>query len=285
MGCPTTPTSCLDPSVIFAGVYNATCNPGFGDPSYLRAERLIYSTSYEFLINSYGVEIDYYVNGFDITKANLIYGEHPLQEYSQPFVIKAYLENVNESFQLGRFGYESDDTVVLYISINTFQEKFIEILHDEYDIPITDNLGNPLAVDTIISNFLQERNLRIEPKSDDLISLTSFGCDRPGGRGNKIFRISEVKDQSIQDGINPLGGHYVWKITATRYETSHETNSPQEVGNDQVYDNLFSGKETSTDFPSLTTQPKAYDYDVDTDSKENVYDMSRNDNSLYGEYY
>lgn len=285
MGCPTIPTSCLDPSKIFAGVYNFNCNGGFADPSNLKAERLLIQTNYEFLINSYGVDVDYYVNGFDVKEANLIYGEHPLQEYSQPFQIRAYLDNLNEAFSLSKFGYESSDTVTIYVLIKTFQEKFIEILEDEFGIPITDENGFQLSIDNLNAAFMAQRNLRIEPKADDIISLTSLGCDRPNGRGNKLFRISEVTDQSSQDGINALGGHYVWKITAVRYETSHETNSPQEVGNDQVYDNLFSGKEESTLFPSLTTQEKSYDYDVDKDSKENVYDMSKNDTSLYGNYY
>lgn len=55
--------------------------------------------------------------------------------------------------------------------------------------------------------------------------------------------------------------------------------------NDQVYDNNFSGKLSSILFPSLTAEEKVYPFDIDIISKETVYDMNKNDNSIYGNYY
>lgn len=261
MGCPTIPASCLDPSKIFAGIYNPFCG-GFADPSNFQAERAIFKSSYDELINNYGVDVKYYINGFNLSACNILYGEHPTQEYSDPFTIKAYLE-LQETFNLSRFGINSDDELTAYISI----QKFTDV-------------ATPLA-----SAFYLENGQRIEPKSDDLMELTSLGCDRPGDRGNKIFRITQVEDQNTSAGINPMMGHYVWKIVAKRYETSYETNAPMEPGNDQVYDNSFAGKLSSILFPSLTSDEKVYQFDVDTISKNDVYDMSKNDTNLYGEYY
>lgn len=259
MGCPVTPLSCLNPSVIFAGIYNPRCG-GFADPSNFQAERLIFKSGFIELIDNYGVEVNYYVNGFNLSACNILYGEHTTQEYSAPFIIKAYME-LEESVSLARFGMSSDDQLTAYIAIDTFTNTV-----------------------SAISGF-KANGQRIEPKSDDLIEVTSLGCDRPGNRGSKIFRITEVLDQSTSGGINPTLGHFVWKITAKRYEPSMETNAPQELGNDQVYDNLFSGKESSTLFPTLTSPEKIYPYDVDTISKNEVYDMDHTDNDIYGTYY
>ena len=80
-------------------------------------------------------------------------------------------------------------------------------------------------------------------------------------------------------------GHYVWTITAKRYESSAETNAPEERGNDQVYDNTFSGKLSSILFPSLTSDEKIYSDNADDLSQDTVYDMDNTDNSVYGQYY
>jgi hypothetical protein len=261
MGCPPTPLSCLEPSNIFAGVYNPRCG-GFADPSNFQAERAIFKSGFDEMINNYGVEFNYYVNGFNLSAMNMLYGEHPTQEYSEPIIIKAYLE-LEESISLSRWGMESSDDLTAYISIR----KFTDVM-------------TPLA-----SSFYIENGQRIEPKSDDLMEVTALGCDRPGNRGSKIFRITEVLDQDVSGGLNPMLGHYVWKITAKRYEHDGSTNAPEEIGNDQVYDNEFSGKVSSVLFPSLTADDKVYSSNADDISKNEIYDMNKNDNTLYGEYY
>lgn len=255
MGCPVTPLSCLDPTILFAGIYNSNCG-GFADPSKYSAERVVFNNAFIEQINNYGVDVNYYINGFDLLSCNSLYGEHPTQVYSSPFVVRAMLE-LEESVSLTRYGMDSDDDLTMYIAIDSFVTNAFHAAHGQ----------------------------RTEPKSDDLVELTSLGCDRPGTRGAKIFRITGVLDQSIGSGINPLMGHYVWKITAKRYETSSETNAPQELGNDQVYDNLFSGKLSSVEFLSLSSPEKVYDYNVDAISEDEVYDMSKNDTGVYGTYY
>lgn len=260
MGCSTTPLSCLEPSNIFAGVYSPACG-GFANPSSFQAERAVFTNIYQELINNYGVDVNYYVNGFDTSKMNAIYGEHPTQEYIGPVVIRGYIE-LEEGISLSQYGISAEDELTLYLSIKDFTSTF-----------------------ALSTSIFTDNNQRVEPKSDDLVEITALGCDRPGDRGAKIFRITEALDQSVKDGINPVMGHYIWKIVAKRYETSYETNAPQELGSDQVYDNGFAGKETSTLFPTLTTDPKVYTFDVDVDSKTRVYDMDHTDNTIYGNYY
>jgi len=283
MGCPITPLSCLDPVNIFAGVYSPNCG-GFGNPSNFQAERAVFGSQFRELINNFGVPINYYINGFNLSEMNLLYGEHPTQEYSGPFEIKSYIE-LEESVSLSQFGMSSDDSLTAYIHIKDFTDNFIKFLTTETGNILNNESNQPITINTVGLNFLTSNGQRVEPKSDDLLEITTLGCDRPGNRGPKIFRITEVLDQSVKDGINPMMGHYIWKITATRYETSHETNAPQEIGNDQVYDNKFSGKQLSTLFPTLTSEEKVYTGDIDTISQTEVYDMNNTDNDIYGGYY
>jgi len=258
MSCPTTPLSCLDPVNIFAGVYNPKCG-GFADPSNYQAEQAIFGSGFQELINNYGVEINYYVNGFNLSAMNILYGEHTTQEYIGPFIIKSYLE-LTESISLAQYGMTSDDELTAYIDIKDFT--------------------NILPLSAFSFN-----GQRVEPKSDDLLEITALGCNRPGDRGAKIFRVTEVLDQDAAAGMNPVLGHYIWRLKAKRYETSMETNAPQEKGNDQVYDNTFSGKLSSLLFPELSSTEKIYSQNIDTISQTSVYDMSVNDTSIYGTYY
>jgi hypothetical protein len=258
MACSTTPLSCLDPVNIFAGVYNSRCG-GFADPSNYQAEKAIFGSGFQELINNYGVEMNYYVNGFNLSAMNILYGEHPTQQYSKPYVIKAYLE-LKESISLASFGMTSDDELTAHIAIKDFTNLF------------------PVSAFSM-------NGQRVEPKSDDLLEITALGCDRPGNRGSKIFRVTQVLDQDVAAGMNPVLGHYTYRLTCKRFEYNHATNAPVEKGNDQVYDNIFSGKLSSVLFPSLTSEQKVYPFDIDTISQQDVYDMSKNDTSIYGTYY
>jgi hypothetical protein len=87
-------------------------------------------------------------------------------------------------------------------------------------------------------------------------------------------------------------GHYIWKITAKRYDYSFEAGFPDEDNNVQVYDNAFSGVLSSSitlldqlSSVQLSSNPKTYPFDVNEYSKDNIFDNSVNDTSIYGTYY
>jgi hypothetical protein len=132
---------------------------------------------------------------------------------------------------------------------------------------------------------------RVEPKADDGFVLTPFGCDRPANRNAKTFVVTEVIDE---DGstINPLAGHYIWKVTAKRYDYSFEAGFPDEDNNVQVYDNSFSGVLSSSitlldqlSTTQLSSNPKSYPMDVDEIVKTQIFDNSVNNTSIYGQYF
>jgi hypothetical protein len=159
-------------------------------------------------------------------------------------------------------GFDSPDTITSYIHIKTFTSKLSGLsAFSDSDIPV-------------------------EPKAQDKIILYPLGCDRVSGRGVKIFDVTEVLDQNATE-INPIMGHYIWRIKGVRSEHNSATNEPRENENNQVADNSFFGKLSSALFPSLTGEDKKYSETADDYVKENVFPPSTSGNggSSYGEYY
>ena len=269
MGCPIIPLSCLDPSQIFSGYLNPSCG-GFADPENFQAERAVYNSSFTELINNYGVEIGYLVNNFDMEAMNPIYGEHTTMYWSDPVIIKAYVKPVEPSALYTLGGFDSHDTVTLYIAIDTFTAGF-----------------SALSAYNFIPNSVM-------PKAQDKIILYPLGCDRPNGRGAKVFEITEAMDQDV-DEINPVMGHYVWRLRGVRSEHNFTTNEPRENVNNQISDGASFGKTESTLFSTLTTSEtpslsginKMDDSTADATVEDLIYPpaLSSGNDSVYGKYF
>jgi hypothetical protein len=244
---------------VFAAVASPGCSQFF-NPGNFQAEQIIYDTSYSDLINSYGVPIRYYVHTFNTATADLLYGEEPTSKFLGPYDLQMYIELSENAINLSKFGFASDDELTGYLHINTF---------------------------TIIMSGLvnyEQFNQVVEPKSGDVIELAALGCDRPNGRGSKWFEITERVDQDVAQ-LNPLLGHYVYRVKAKRYEHSFEPGLSGEKQNQQVYENSFSGV-ISANIPGVSaSEDKSYTFDVDNLSKTQVLDMSVNNTDIYGSYY
>lgn len=253
------PNRQCSPASTFAAVASQGCSQFF-NPENFQAEQLIYDTSYSDLINSYGVPINYYVNTFNLSTADLFYGEEPTRRFLGPYELQMYIELSENAINLSKFGFASDDELTGYLHIKTFTVTMSSLI--DY------------------SQFGQV----VEPKSGDVIELSILGCDRPNGRGSKWFEITERVDQDVAQ-LNPLLGHYVYRVRAKRYEHSFEPGLSGERQNQQVYENSFSGV-ISANIPGVSaSEAKSYNFDVDNESKIKVLDMSVNDTDIYGSYY
>jgi hypothetical protein len=253
------PNRQCSPAETFAAIAAPGCAQFF-NPSNFQAEQLIYEQTYSDLINSYGVPINYYVNTFNTLSADLFYGEEPTKIFKGPFELQMYIELTENAINLSKFGFASDDELTGYLHINTFTATMSSLV--DY------------------ASF----NQVIEPKSGDVIELTALGCDRPNGRGPKWFEITERVDQDIAS-LNPLLGHYVYRIKAKRYEHSFEPGLSGEKQNQQVYESSFSGTISSTIPGVSASEAKSYNFDINIESKEKVVDMNVNNNDIYGSYY
>ena len=227
-----------------------------------QAETLVFDMAYQDLINNFGIEVNYYVKPFSLSAANMLYGEHPTAVYSAASGMQMYVELSQEALALSQFGFDPGDEFTGYVHIDTFQRQ-------------------------MSSNESYATLDDVEPKSGDLIQVVAMGCDRPGGRCANVYEITERREQDVS-AINPMLGHYVYRVRAKRYDHSFEPNAPVECQNEQVYDDSQFGVLSSNIQQMLSadvSDPKSYNWDVDQDSKDEVYDMDVNDNDIYGDYY
>ncbi|MDD4110041.1 MAG: hypothetical protein PHS54_00645 [Clostridia bacterium] len=105
----------------------------------------------------YGTYIDFYTYDYQTSAHDFFYGEHPLAPFSGPTPMIMMAQFNNDSLLLSKFGIRTDADATFIVPILTFRAAF-----------------NSNAA---------------EPKAGDLIRLTEFGWDRPGGM-NDINTIS-----------------------------------------------------------------------------------------------
>lgn len=300
----------------FAAVANPACGQFF-NPGNFSGEQIIYDTAFRDLINNFGIPVDYYIHTFNLSAADTLYGEHPTAVFYGPVAIMMYVELSENAINLAKFGFASDDELTGFVHIQTFKETmtgkdfFIrtaagDILSYEDYVTYMQTESSEALQTQFLSNLVTQNSeidafdliggdyatlnryfdngQVVEPKSGDLIQLSPLGCDRPDGRGAKIFEVTERVDQDVSS-INPLLGHYVYRLRAKRYEYSFEPGAPQEPQNQQVFENSFSGKLSSNIPDELPSEPKSYPGNVDIESKTKVLDMSVNNTDIYGSYY
>lgn len=260
------PEGSLDESLPWMNVSDA-CND-YNNLENLGGQQVVVDSAWKDLINSAGMPIYYFVYKFNIKRSDKIWGEDILAEYEEPFQIKAYVEVKDVPKILGPMGgFFADDTITAYIHIKTFNRK------------------------TKGMKVFEDLKLRYEPKPSDLIQIIEFGCDRPGGRGAKLFEVTNKEDELISQNLNMGFAHYIWKITAKRFQYSYQDGAITPFGeekNCQVYDNNIQG--TITD-PSViqdinTLSDKSYNWNIDKKSKEEIFNQNVNNQSnIYGGYY
>jgi len=220
-------------------------------------ERLLFSNWWREQINQFGTEVSYFVNTFNTLSADNIYGEQPTKAFADPKKIVVAATLNDNAITLSQFGFQSDDDVTAYIHISSFETTFSDLTS---------------VWDTQYNN--------IEPKAGDVFQLSEFGDDRPGSRQAKYFEITQKLDQDIAT-MNQLGGHYVFLIKAKRLDYSFEPNIPFPLsgGNAQIFEDSGSATDANIKKGGYNA------YDIDEESKQDVFDMSANDTDVYGDYY
>ena len=242
---------------------NPDCKPRFGNKDTSSSEQDLIGGFIGEAICQYGTQVAYYVHTYNPLSADNLYGENPTAAYSGPTLMTIMVEPMAEdALYLSQFGWRADDEFTAYITFTAFASAF--------------------AGQTVFTDL----NQPVEPKSDDIVQLVEYGSTRPGDRGGKYFILTERTDQDISS-MNPLGGHYMWRFRAKRFEWSFEPGLSAEEGSHQVYDGTFFGRLSgSTETPpNSATEIKTYEFDIDTKSVDDVYNMNRNNNSPYGDYY
>lgn len=165
-------------------------------------ERENYSKWWKEQIEHYGTSVAYYTHGYGLTSHNFLYGEDPTSSYQKTENVIMITDITNDSLMLSKFGIMADCDMTAVIHISSYYEKF---------------------------------GCGTEPKAGDLIQLTEYGADRPGGRSAPIYEITERDDEYLQM-TNSLISHYVWYIKCKRFEYSYEPGVTPGINEKQVSD-------------------------------------------------
>jgi len=184
-------------------------------------ERENYSLWWKEQIEHYGTSTTYYTHGYSLTSHNFLYGEDTTSSFSQKGDVIMLTDITNDSLMLSKFGIQADCDMTAVIHISSFYEKF---------------------------------GCGYEPKAGDLIQLTEYGADRPGGRAAPIYEITERDDEYLPM-TNPLIGHYVWYLKCKRYEYSYEPGIPNGPNNKQINDAGDYGRMAGGENPEELFQP------------------------------
>lgn len=203
-------------------------------------ERENYSRWWKEQIEHYGTRTTYFTNNYTLTTHNFLYGEDPTSTFVGTSDVIMLTDITNDSLMLSKFGIQADCDMTAVVHISSFYEKF---------------------------------GCAFEPKAGDLIQLTEYGADRPGGRSAPIYEITERDDEYLPM-TNPLIGHYVWYIKCKRYEYSYEPGVPIGKNNKQISDGREYGRLSGGENPEELFQPYP---DSVQNSAECIYDYYSND--------
>lgn len=274
----------------------------FTDKSIQSSERTLFSNWWREQINLYGTKVNYFVNTYNVLSADNFYGEEPTKVFADPRQIVMAVTLNENAITLSKFGFESDDDITAYIHISSFYDSFY----------------------TLSSVYDTQYNV-VEPKAGDVFQLSEYGNDRPNDRQAKYFEITEKLDQDIAQMNQLGGHYvFLIKAKRLDYsfEPNIPFNSSNDItiieigdegylsdengdtyifnepdplvtststsikGNQQVYEDSFSG--ILSGGASIRTEDKKPNYDeynIDETSKKEIFDMSKNDTDVYGDYY
>jgi hypothetical protein len=203
-------------------------------------ERENYAKWWKEQIEHYGTSTTYYTHGYTLSTHNFLYGEDPTSKYGKVENVIMLTDITNDSLMLSKFGIMADCDMTAVVHVSSFYE--------------TVGCG-------------------LEPKAGDLIQLTEYGADRPGGRSAPIYEITERDDEYLPM-TNPLIGHYVWYIKCKRFEYSYEPGIPTGQNNKQINDGGDYGRLAEGENPEELFQP--YPDSVQSTSKC-IYDYYNDD--------
>jgi hypothetical protein len=216
-------------------------------------ERENYSKWWKEQIEHYGTSVTYYTHGYSLNSHNFLYGEDPTSKYGKVENMIMLTDITNDALMLSKFGIMADCDMTAVIHISSFY-------------------------DALSSNLM-------EPKAGDLIQLTEYGADRPGGRSAPIYEITERDDEYLQM-TNSLIGHYVWYIKCKRYEYSYEPGVPNAINsNKQINDTGMYGRLEGGENPAELLQPYSQSVQRSSDTIYDYYEEAPPNNSeIYGYY-
>ena len=262
----------------------------------------------------YGTRADYYIYNYSPSRHNYIYGEDPAASFSNPIPITIIAKVNNDALMLSKFGMQTQAECDIYIPFDVFAQAIgnaqafpkagdlVRLTEAGMDRP--GGGGYPFWYATnMCSAFSGVSGVSGSTgvgwvTGDDLDSIACNGkiqntldngiiendCNPISGwiRGPNIYEITQVMDDNISQGLNPMLTHTVWNCKAVRFDNSYQPNAPVEAGSDMVNDSPYYGKLSGGS--ETPEQAKTYPQNSDLNNKK-YWDNDKYDlDSVYGGY-
>jgi hypothetical protein len=159
--------------------------------------RKIYREQVAEYANLFGQVISYQPVKYNFNTHNFLYGQDPVSGYHYARKMKAIVDFSSYTTFLTKFGIMSDVEITIYIPIPEFERVW-----------------GPSSGITF-------------PLAGDIFYIDDSACDRPLGQTPMVFEVTD-KDDKIKP-VDYMGGHYVWKLQAKRFDYSYEPNATEEA--------------------------------------------------------
>jgi hypothetical protein len=201
--------------------------------------------------NQFGMTIRYQPIKYNFNTHDFITGEDPISGFHYFRRLRAVIDFKEYSAFLTKFGFQSNESLTIYIPIRSFEAVWGP----------TDNGIYPLAGDIFI----------VEDSS----------CDRPLRQSPLVFQVSEKSDL-MNSTVDFLAGYYVWKLECKRFTYSYEPGAPEErfLDDESGDTNLFGRLEGGENPPDLSIKTD----DVDNYTTKQFDSTKNNNSNVYGKY-
>lgn len=234
-------------SIVKTGIQESSYIPKCGQKSEMKEVYHKYAMEYA---NQFGMTIRYQPIKYNFNTHNFIYGEdHSGYHFERR--MKAVVDFKQYSAFLTKFGFQSSEQLTIFIPIRHFEEVWGK----------TDAGTYPLA--------------------GDIFTIEDSACDRALHQ-SPICWIVNDKTDVVNNTVDFLAGHYVWKLECTRFNYSFEPGvTPERFLDEESRDTEEHGRLPGGENPPEMS-PKTDG--VDEFTKSNFDSTQTNNTSTYGKY-
>lgn len=253
------------------------------------------------IIAMYGTRISYYIYRHDKSRGDYLTGDDVAAPFSDPIDMTMYCKVNADSLTLTKYGLQTTAELESYITISAFAAA----VGDPYAYPKAGDLirlteagmdrpgggGYPYMAttsaeggETCSAGGGQDP---CDPNPDPYaeVDISPSALDTSNWlRGPNVYEITQVKDDSISEGLNPMMVHNVWKMSCIRFDNSYQPNAPVEAGQNMVNDSIVYGKLPGGTDPQTPAKTYPGTSDREASTKYWNYEAGMDLDEVYGGY-
>lgn len=235
-------------SIVRSGIQDSAYIPKCNKSSAAKEAYHKYAMEYA---NQFGMTIRYQPVRYNFNTHNFIYGEDTTSGYSYARRMKAVINFQEYSAFLSKYGFQSSEKMTIYVPIRHFEEIWGK---------------------TDVGTF---------PLAGDIFTIEDSVCDRALHQ-SPITWIVNDKTDIVNNTVDFLAGHYIWKLECTRFSYSFEPGvTPEKFLDEESRDTEEHGRLEGGE-NNIELSPKTDG--VDEFTKANFDNSKSNNASTYGKY-